>query len=80
MDHAAQESSLSPLERERIERFMQPTRVELASDKDQDEMGSAQRLPEHLTKGLAGCDAADVNEDFVTREAQRVSECLSGEC
>jgi hypothetical protein len=66
MDHAPQESSLSPLERNRIEGLMQPRDVELSSDKDQDELGSAQRVPDHIAERLARRDIADVDKDFVT--------------
>ena len=64
MDHAPQESSLPPLERDGIEHAIS---VELRSDENHDELGSAQRVPDHITEGLAGHDGTDVDEDLVTR-------------
>jgi hypothetical protein len=45
---------------------MQPSDVELMSDKDQDELGSAQRVPDHVAERRARLDIADVDKDFMT--------------
>ena len=67
MDHAPQESSLPPLERDGIDGLVHSISVELRSDEDHDELGSAQRVPDHIAEGLAGHDGTDVDEDLVTR-------------